>query len=298
MQTIGFIGLGIMGKPMAKNLLAKGVPLMVTDIDPAAMEEVAHAGARTGSYEEIGRAGDIVFTMLPNGAIVQSVLFGEGGVAQGLSAGKLVCDMSSVTPGESRTCAEALRKLGVGFVDAPVSGGEPGAINGTLAIMCGGEEADYQRLLPCFGIMGSSSVLIGPSGSGSVTKLANQIIVNMGIAAVSEAMVLATKAGADPMKVYRAIRGGLAGSAVLDAKAPMMCARNFKPGGKISINHKDIKNVMSTAHELDVPLPLTAQLFEVMQALKVGGHMDDDHAGIVQYFEALAGVTVKSEAQE
>ena len=298
MQTIGFIGLGIMGKPMAKNLLAKGVPLMVTDIDPAAVEEVVRAGARTGTYEEIGRASDIVLTMLPNGAIVQSVLFGEGGVAQGLSAGKLVCDMSSVTPGESKTCAERLRKLGVGFVDAPVFGGEPGAVNGTLAIMCGGEEADYRRLLPCFGILGASSVLVGPSGSGSVTKLANQIIVNMGIAAVSEALVLATKAGTDPMKVYRAIRGGLAGSAVLDAKAPMMCARNFRPGGKISINHKDIKNVMSTAHELDVPLPLTAQLFEVMQALKVSGHMDDDHAGIVQYFEGLAGVTVESEAQE
>ena len=164
--------------------------------------------------------------------------------------------------------------------------------------MCGGDEADYDRLTPYFEIMGATSVLIGPSGSGSVTKLANQIIVNMGIAAVSEAMVLATKAGTDPMKGYRALRGGLAGSAVLDAKAPMICARNFKPGGKISINHKDIKNVLNTAHELDVPLPLTAQLFEVMQALKVSGHMDDDHAGIVQYFESLAGVTVKSEYRE
>ncbi len=137
--------------------------------------------------------------------------------------------------------------------------------------------------------------MIGSSGSGSITKLANQIIVNLNICAVSEALVLATKAGADPIKVYQAIKGGLAGSAVLDAKAPMICARNFVPGGKISINHKDIKNVLDTAHSLDVPVPFTAQLFEIQQALKAHGHMNDDHAGYVQYFEELAGVIVKSE---
>lgn len=160
--------------------------------------------------------------------------------------------------------------------------------------MCGGDADVFEALQPYFDIMGSSALLVGPSGSGSVCKLANQIIVNLNICAVSEALVLATKAGADPLKVYQAIRGGLAGSAVLDAKAPMMCARDFKPGGKISINHKDIKNVLATAHEIDVPLPFTAQLFEVQQALKAHGHMDDDHGGYVQYFEALAGVEVKS----
>ena len=297
MKKIGFIGLGIMGKPMARHLIEHGFELMVSDLNAAAVAELVSLGAAEGSYREIGGACDAVITMLPSGAIVQGVLFGEGGVAEGLSAGKIVCDMSSVTPTESRTCCERLAKLGVGFVDAPVSGGEPGAIAGTLAIMCGGTEEHFQALKPVFDAFGSSSVLIGPSGSGSVTKLANQIIVNMGIAAVSEALVLATKAGADPMKVYRAIRGGLAGSAVLDAKAPMMCARNFVPGGKISINHKDIKNVINTAHALDVPLPLTAQLFEVMQALKVSGHMDEDHAGIVQYFEQLAGVQVRSDGE-
>ena len=152
-------------------------------------------------------------------------------------------------------------------------------------------------MTPIFDIVGSSALLIGDSGAGSVTKLANQIIVNLNIATVGEALTLATKAGADPMKVYRAIRGGLAGSAVLDAKAPMMCARNFKPGGPIRINHKDIKNVLKTAHEIDVPVPMTAQLFEIQQALKVGGHMEDDHAGYVQYFEQLAGVIVKSDEQ-
>jgi len=206
--------------------------------------------------------------------------------------------MSSVTPGDSKICAEKLGTLGCRFLDSPVSGGEPGAVNGTLAFMVGWDSADFERAKPCFEVMGASATLVGPVGSGSVTKLANQIIVNMGIAAVSEAMVLATRAGADPGRVFQAIRGGLAGSAVLEAKAPMMLRRDFKPGGKISINHKDVKNVIATAHELDVPLPLTAQLFEIMQALKVGGHMDEDHSGIVQYFERLADVGVESSYRE
>ncbi len=295
MKKAGFIGLGIMGRPMAKNLLKAGAELMVYDLNAAAVEDLVQAGAESGTPASIGEQCEVVITILPNGAIVQDVLFGEKGVASALTPGKLVCDMSSVTATESQTCYNKLKELGVGFVDAPVSGGEPGAIAGTLAIMCGGDEADFEAMKPYFDVLGSSAMLIGPSGSGSVTKLANQVIVNLNIAAVSEALVLATKAGADPMKVYKAIRGGLAGSAVLDAKAPMMCARNFTPGGKISINHKDIKNVLATAHTIDVPMPLTAQLFEIQQALKVGGHMDDDHGGYVQYFEQLAGVVVKSD---
>lgn len=295
MKKVGFIGLGIMGRPMAKNLLRAGVPVMVSDLNQTAVADLIQAGAESGSYAEVGSACDVIITILPNGSIVQSVLFGENGVASTLRAGKLVCDMSSVTATESRTCYDRLKEIGVGFVDAPVSGGEPGAVAGTLAIMCGGDEKDFEALEPYFEILGSSAMLIGPSGSGSVTKLANQVIVNLNIAAVSEALVLATKCGADPMKVYKAIRGGLAGSAVLDAKAPMICARNFVPGGKISINHKDIKNVLATAHSVDVPMPLTAQLFEIQQALKVSGHMNDDHGGYVQYFEQLAGVIVKSD---
>lgn len=295
MKQVGFIGLGIMGKPMVKNLLKAGCDVMVSDLNQAAVDELVEAGATSGSYAQIGAACDIVFTMLPNGDIVQSVLFGEEGVASALTAGKIVCDMSSVTATQSTTCYEKLEALGVGFMDAPVSGGEPGAVEGTLAIMCGGDENVFEALRPYFDIMGSNALLVGPSGSGSVCKLANQIIVNLNICAVSEALVLATKAGADPMKVYQAIRGGLAGSAVLDAKAPMICARDFKPGGKISINHKDIKNVLATAHEIDVPLPFTAQLFEVQQTLKAHGHLDDDHGGYVQYFEALADVEVKSD---
>lgn len=293
MSKIGLIGLGIMGKPMAKNLLAGGVELMVCDLDETAVAELVEAGAVQGSYQEIGEQCEVVLLILPNGDISKAVLFGENGVAAGLSAGKVVCDMSSVTPVESKECYDGLAKIGVGFVDAPVSGGEPGAINGTLAFMAGGDQKDFDALMPYFDIMGSSAILIGDSGSGSVTKLANQIIVNNTIAIVSEAFVLATKAGADPVKVFEAIRGGLAGSAVLDAKIPLIVERNFVPGGKISINHKDIKNVVNTAHALDVPIPYSAQLYEILQTLKVHGHMNDDHGGIVQYFEALADVQVK-----
>lgn len=293
MSKVGFVGLGIMGKPMAKNMLAAGVDLMVNDLSEAAVAELKAAGASSGSLAEIGAQCDVIFMILPNGDISKAVLFGEGGIASTLSAGKIVCDMASVTPVESKECYEKLAKMGVGFVDAPVSGGEPGAIKGTLAFMAGGDQKDFDALMPYYNIMGSSAVLIGGSGSGSVTKLANQIIVNNTIAIVSEAFVLAAKAGADPVKVYNAIRGGLAGSAVLDAKIPMIVERNFVPGGKIAINHKDIKNVVNTAHALDVPIPYSAQLYEILQTLKIHGHMNDDHGGIVQYFEALADVKVE-----
>ncbi len=295
MSKVGFIGLGIMGRPMATNLVKAGTDVMVSDLNESVVAELCAMGATSGTYTEIAQACDRILIILPTGAIVRSVIFGENGLAASLTPGKVVCDISSVTPGESQECFKKLKEIGVGFVDAPVSGGEPGAIAGTLAIMCGGEQADFDKLAPLFEIIGSSAMLIGASGAGSVTKLANQIIVNLNISAVAEALVLATKAGVDPMKVYRAIRGGLAGSTVLDDKAPMMCSRNFKPGGTIRVNHKDIKNVLATAHEIDVPLPLTAQLFEIQQALKVSGHMNDDHSGYVQYFEKLAGVVVKSD---
>ncbi len=293
MSKVGFIGLGIMGKPMALNLLKEKVDLLVYDLNKEAVEEVTAAGASAGTYGEIAAQCSIIFLILPNGDISKEVLFGKSGLASAMTSGTIVCDMSSVTPVESQECYHELAKIGVGFVDAPVSGGEPGAINGTLAFMAGGDQKDFDALMPCFNIMGSSAVLIGGSGSGSVTKLANQIIVNNTIAIVSEAFVLATKAGADPLKVYHAIRGGLAGSAVLDAKIPMIVERNFVPGGKISINHKDIKNVVNTAHSLDVPIPYSAQLYEILQTLKIHGHMNDDHGGIVQYFEGLADVQVK-----
>ncbi|MDI3537628.1 MAG: 2-hydroxy-3-oxopropionate reductase [Eubacteriaceae bacterium] len=292
-QMVGFIGLGIMGKPMAKNLLSKGVELMVNDLDKDAVAELVSLGAKSGSLSEIGEKCQVIFTILPNGAIVQSVLFEDGGVAESIKEGSIIVDMSSVTPVESHTCADKLEKKGVAFLDAPVSGGEPKAIDGSLAFMVGGPQKAFDSIMPYFEKMGASALLVGGTGSGSVTKLANQVIVNLNIAAVSEALVMATKAGADPELVYKAIRGGLAGSTVLDAKAPLMIDRKFAPGGKISINLKDIKNVMATAHAIDVPMPMSSQLLEIMQALKVDGHVDDDHGGIVQYFEKLAQVEVR-----
>lgn len=292
-MKVGFIGLGIMGRPMAKNLLNAGIELLVADLNKEAVADVVAAGATEASYAEIGAQCEKIIIMVPSGEISKSILFGEGGVASTIKTGAVVCDMSSVTPVESKECYDGLKEKGVGFVDAPVSGGEPGAISGKLAIMAGGDQKDFDAMKEIFDILGSSALLIGESGSGSVTKLANQVIVNNTIAVVSEAFVLATKAGADPQKVYEAIRGGLAGSAVLDAKIPMIVARNFKPGGPIRINHKDIKNVVNTAHSIDVPIPYTAQLYEILQSLKIHGHMDDDHGGIVQYFEKLADVTVQ-----
>ena len=294
MERIGFIGLGIMGAPMASNLCKAGYPPAVYDLNPTAVQRLTAQGSRELPPSAMGAECDVLFTILPNGSVVDSVLFGPDGAAADLRPGSLVVDMSSVTPEESRSFSTRLKDRGVGFLDAPVSGGEPKAIDGTLAFMVGGSQDDFQRAWPYFQAMGASALLVGPCGCGSTATLANQIIVNLTIAAVSEALVLAPKAGADPEKVYQAIRGGLAGSTVLDVKAPMMLARNFVPGGKISINLKDIKNVMSSAHAMDVPLPLTAQLLEIMQSLKVGGHLDDDHAGIVQYFERLAGVEVRA----
>lgn len=290
---LGFIGLGIMGRPMAKNLLKGGVELMVNDLNQSAVDEVVALGAKSGTYQELAENCDTIILIVPNGAISKSILFGENGLASKLKAGQLVCDMSSVTPTESKECYEGLKKLGVGFLDAPVSGGEPGAIAGSLAIMVGGDQKDFDAMQPYFKIVGNSSILIGPSGSGSVAKLANQMIVNNTIAVISEAYVLVAKAGADPEKVYQAIHGGLAGSAVMDQKINKILDRDFKPGGSLVINHKDIKNCVNAAHALDVPIPYTAQLYEILQSLKVHGHIGDDHSGIIQYFENLADVVVK-----
>jgi 2-hydroxy-3-oxopropionate reductase len=279
---------------MAKNLIAKGCSLVVYDVVPAAVKELTAAGAEAGTPQSIGEKCSIVFTILPTGVIVKDVLFGKDGVAQRMAKGGIVVDMSSVTPGESKSCALALGERGIAFLDAPVSGGEPKAIDGTLSFMVGGDQGTFDAMLPYFKMMGASAVLIGESGSGSVAKLTNQIIVNNTIAVVSEAFVFAVKAGVDPLKVFEAIKGGLAGSVILSAKVPMMAERNFKPGGKMSINLKDIKNVMTTAHEIDAPLPYSAMLLEIMQSLKVAGNLDLDHSSIVHYFEKLAGVEVRS----
>lgn len=292
MQNTGFVGLGTMGRPMAQNLLGAGVPLWVHDVNPEAAVGIAQKGAQAATPAEMAEHCEVIFAILPNGQVTQQVLFGEGGLAGALRPGTLVVDMSSVQPEESKACAAGLADLGCMFLDAPVSGGEPKAVDGTLAFMVGGAPEAYQRALPFFHIMGDNAVLVGDTGAGSLAKLANQIIVNTTIAAVSEAMVFAAKAGADPQKVFEAIRGGLAGSAVLEAKVPMMLRRDFKPGGTLAINRKDIGNVLAAAHAAEAPVPMSAQLYEMMQALAVMGRMGDDHSAIVKYYQRLAGTEV------
>lgn len=295
MLKVGFIGLGIMGRPMTLNLLKASIDLTVYDISEKAVKVLQEAGAKVAkSPKELAANADIVITMVPNAPIVKALLEGDDGILAGLNKNSIVIDMSSVSPVDSKNFAQMVEAKNCKFLDSPVSGGEPGAINATLAFMIGGDEAVVEKARPVFEAMGTSITVVGPNGSGSVAKLANQIMVNLNIAAVSEALVLATKAGADPQKVYEAVRGGLAGSTVLDAKAPMMISRNFKPGGTLAINLKDITNVMATADALSVPLVLTAQLKEIMHSLKATGHIMDDHSGIVQYYEKIADVTVQS----
>jgi len=296
MKRIGFIGLGIMGKPMCMNLLKAGYPLTVNSRTRASVEILVQAGAKAAtSPKDLAAECDIVITMLPNSPQVKTVILGENGVLEGARPGAVVVDMSSIAPLVSRELAEQLALEQVRFLDAPVSGGEPKAVEGTLSIMVGGRQEDFDACLPVLRSMGTSVVRVGDVGAGNVAKLANQIIVALNIAAMSEALVLATKAGVEPHLVYQAIRGGLAGSTVLDAKAPMVMSRNFAPGFKTDLHIKDLSNVLDTAHEIGVPLPLTAAVMEMMQALKVDGMGGDDHGGLIRYYEKMAKVEVKGE---
>ena len=297
MKTIGFIGLGIMGKPMAKNLLKAGYPVVAYDIRAEALAELTAAGGAAGpSPRDVASRSEVVITMLPNSPEVKQAVLGPAGVIEGVRAGAIVVDMSSIAPLASREIAAALAAKNVPMLDAPVSGGEPKAINATLAIMVGGSQAVFDSVKDILAKMGSSVTLVGDIGSGNVAKLANQIVVALNIAAMSEALVLATKTGVDPERVYQAIRGGLAGSTVLDAKVPLVLARNFKPGFRIELHIKDLMNALDTAHEVGVPIPLSAQVLEMMQALKVDGHAREDHGGLVQFYEKLAHCEVRKPA--
>ena len=293
-MNIGFIGLGIMGKPMAKNLIKAGYSLVVHDVLAAPVAELVGAGATAGtSPKDVASKCDLIITMLPNSPHVKAAVLGPNGVIEGAKPGSIIVDMSSIAPLASRELAAALAKRGIEMLDAPVSGGEPKAIDGTLSVMVGGKEDTFAKVKDVLLKMAASAVLCGDVGAGNVTKLANQIIVALNIAAMSEAFVLATKAGVDPERVFDAIKGGLAGSTVLNAKAPMVLAGNYKPGFRIELHIKDLQNALDTAHESGVPIPLTSQVMEFMQALKVDGKQGEDHGGLVQFYEKLAGVKVR-----
>lgn len=293
-MKIGFIGLGIMGKPMAKNLLKAGYSLVVNDINKEAVAElVASGAAEAASAKEVASQSDVVVTMLPNSPHVQTVVLGEGGVIEGAKEGLVVVDMSSISPIVSREVAAELAKKGVVMLDAPVSGGEPKAIDGTLAIMVGGPEETFKVVEPILQVMGGSVTLVGEIGSGNTTKLANQIMVAANIAGMSEALVLATKADVDPEKVFKAIRGGLAGSTVLDAKAPLVLDGNFRPGFRIDLHIKDLQNALDTAATVKTPTPLSDSIIGMMRSLSSDGKGSDDHGGLVQWYEKEAGIEVR-----
>ena len=295
-MKIGFVGLGIMGKPMSKNLLKAGYKIVAFDVVKEALKEVVAAGAEEGSSpKDVASKCEIVVTMLPNSPHVKTVCLGKDGIIEGAKPGTLIVDMSSIAPLASKEVAAALAAKGIDMIDAPVSGGEPKAIDGTLAIMVGGKEAHFNKVKDLLLKMGSSAVLCGDIGAGNVTKLANQIVVALNIAAMSEAYVLASKAGVDPEKVFDAIKGGLAGSTVLNAKSPMVLAGNYKAGFRIELHIKDLQNALDTAHEIGTPIPLTSVVMEMMQALKVDGKAKEDHGGLIQFYEKLAGVKVRKQ---
>ena len=294
-EKIGFVGLGIMGKPMARNLLKAGYELTVYDIVGEAVEEVVGDGAAAASSSsEVAAATDKIITMLPDSADSEKVILGPGGVLEGAGNGKTIIDMSSIAPLVSQRIAAECASKGVEMLDAPVSGGEPGAINATLAIMVGGKQEIFDQNFDLLKVMGSNVVLTGDIGAGGVTKLANQIIVAANIEALAEALVLSTKAGVDPERVFNAIRGGLAGSNVMEAKAPMMLSRNFRAGFRVRLHQKDLRNVLQTAQELNVPLPVTALVQQMLGSLVNDGEQEADHSALLKFVEEMAGIEVKA----
>ncbi len=286
-ETLGFIGLGIMGKPMAKNLINAGYSLIVLDINPGPIEELVAMGATAaGTPAEVTKQVKKVITMLPDGPDVEKVVMGGNGVLEAATSDTILVDMSSISPTVTNKIAAALAEKGARALDAPVSGGEPGAINGELAIMVGGPEDLFNEIKPIFDVLGKSAVLVGDTGAGQTTKLTNQILVGVHIQAMGEAFLLACKAGCDPIKVFDAIKGGLAGSNVLNAKVPLVVERNFKPGFKIVLHQKDLKNALEAASSLGLTLPVTSQVKGYVDALVDKGKGENDHGGIVQELEA------------
>ncbi len=293
-MKVGFVGLGIMGRPMAKNLVKAGHELIVFDFNKDAVADLVSCGAKAAACgREVAEQAPVVITMVPNSPHVRSAVFGENGLAEGMKAGEsILIDMSSIDPVESKKIAADMEKAGLDMLDAPVSGGEPKAIDGTLSIMVGGKKELFDKYYDLLMVMGGSVVYVGPIGSGNVAKLANQMVVAINIAACAEAFTFAAKMGTDPELVYQAIRGGLAGSTVMDAKVPMMIAGNYKPGFRIVLHTKDLTNALNAAHAINSPAPFTAQAMEILQFLNAHDCGADDHDAIVKYYEAISGTSV------
>ncbi len=294
METPGFVGLGIMGRPMMNNLLKAGHKVVAYTRNSQTLDAAVAAGAeRASSNREVGARASVIFTMLPDGPEVEAVVLGPGGILEGANSGALIVDMSSINPLVSQKIAAACTAKGVRFVDAPVSGGEPKAIEGTLAIMVGASPEDFAKAEPLLKCMGSTVTLTGPVGAGNTTKLANQIMVACNIAAMGEALALATSCGLDPEVVFNAVKGGLAGSAVLNAKGPMLIARNFKPGFKIQLHQKDLRNALQTSESKRMFLPLTSVVQQMLLSLMGSGKGEFDHSAIATFVEAPSHVEVK-----
>lgn len=291
-QNIGFIGLGIMGRPMARNLIKAGYPLVVHNRSRAAVDELVGAGAKAAtSPREVAGACDVLITMLPNSPDVEQVVLGKDGIIEGAGRGLIFVDMSTISPIVTQKLGKALEPKGVQMLDAPVSGGEKGAIDGALSIMVGGDKAVFDQVLPIFQAMGKTITYLGPLGFGGFTKLANQIIVAVNLTALGEALTLARKAGLDRELTLKALAGGLAGSRCLDQKTPNYVQGSYKPGFKVDLHYKDLGLIMEAARALGVPLPATAVVQELFNALRVRGRGQLDHSAVITLLEDLAGAS-------
>jgi 2-hydroxy-3-oxopropionate reductase len=295
-MNVGFIGLGIMGKPMALNI-AKGGHALFVHSRSGAPQDILDAGATAcGSAKEVAQSTEAVITMVPDTPDVEKVLFGADGVAAGLSAGKTVVDMSSIAPLATKEFAKRINELGCDYLDAPVSGGEVGAKAGSLTIMVGGPEAAFERVRPLFELMGKNITLVGGNGDGQTTKVANQIIVALNIAAVGEALLFASKAGADPAKVRQALMGGFAASRILEVHGERMIKRTFNPGFRIALHQKDLSLALAGAKAIGVALPQTASAAQLMQVCAANGWDQLDHSALVKALETMAAHEVAQAA--
>jgi 2-hydroxy-3-oxopropionate reductase len=289
-DAVGFIGLGIMGRPMAKNLMAAGYELVVHNRSPEKAEELAKEGNATaaGSPREVAEACDVVITMLPDSPDVEAVVAGENGILEGIGDGALLVDMSTISPVVTEELSEKVREKGASMLDAPVSGGDVGAIEGALSIMVGGSEEDFERVRPLFDVMGKVATNVGPTGAGQVVKACNQIVVALTIEAVSEALVLGSRGGVAPEKLVEALSGGLAGSAVMEAKKEKFFSHDFEPGFRIELHHKDLGIALAAGREYGVALPVTAIVDQMLEASKAKGRGDRDHSALLTLLEEAA----------